>query len=61
EILRDNEDLPFEERKRFLDALLQDNGRLESVVNRLLRTIENQAKRDRRHAKSLMRLGETIG
>jgi signal transduction histidine kinase len=40
EILRHNQDLPIEERNRFLDALIQDNGRLEKVVDGLLHALE---------------------
>jgi signal transduction histidine kinase len=43
EILRHNQDLPIEERNRFLDALIQDNGRLEKVVDGLLHALEPQA------------------
>jgi signal transduction histidine kinase len=43
EILRHNQDLPIEERNRFLDALIQDNGRLEKVVDGLLHALEPHA------------------
>ena len=43
EILRHNHDLPLEDRNRFLDALIQDNGRLEKVVEGLLDALEPQA------------------
>lgn len=43
EILRHNHDLPIEERNRFLDALIQDNGRLEKVVDGLLYALEPHA------------------
>ncbi|MBK8908465.1 MAG: hypothetical protein IPM60_11320 [Rhodospirillales bacterium] len=36
EILRDNQDLPPAERDRFLDALIEDNVRLEAIINRML-------------------------
>ena len=50
EILRHNQDLPIAERNRFLDALIQDNGRLEKVIDRLLDALEPQAERPRRAA-----------
>lgn len=36
EILRDNQDLPPALRKRFLEALIEDNARLEAIINRML-------------------------
>lgn len=36
EILRDHPDLPPEERKRFIDIVLQENARLESLIGRML-------------------------
>jgi signal transduction histidine kinase len=50
EILRHNQDLPIEERNRFLDALIQDNGRLEKVVEGLLDALEPQTGHPRRAA-----------
>jgi len=40
EILRHNQDLPIEERNRFLDVVLNDNRRLEEVVDGLLHALE---------------------
>lgn len=43
EILRDNQDLPPAERNRFLDALIEDNARLEAIINRLLSAAQSYA------------------
>ncbi len=40
EILRDNQDLPIDERNRFLDAVLQDNERLEEAVDHILHALD---------------------
>ena len=56
EILRHNQDLPLEERNRFLDALIQDNGRLEKVVDGLLHALEPRAGHGERAAASEERL-----
>jgi signal transduction histidine kinase len=50
EILRHNQDLPIAERNRFLDALIQDNGRLEKVVHGLLHALEPRSDRNHRTA-----------
>jgi nitrogen-specific signal transduction histidine kinase len=48
EILRNNQELPVEERNRFLDVVLQDNYRLEKVVDGLLRILQARAEHDHR-------------
>jgi signal transduction histidine kinase len=50
EILRFHHDLSIEDRNRFLDALIQDNGRLEKVVEGLLDALEPQTGHPRRAA-----------
>lgn len=43
EILRDNQDLPPAERNRFLEALIEDNARLEAIINRILTAAQGYA------------------
>jgi signal transduction histidine kinase len=56
EILRHNQELPVDERNRFLDVVLQDNGRLEEAVDGLLRTLQGRAEQDRRLMRNRERL-----
>lgn len=50
EILRDNHELPIEERNRFLDVVLQDNERLEKAVDGLLHALDAPARHGGRPA-----------
>lgn len=45
EILRDNQDLAPAERNRFLEALIEDNARLEAIINRMLSAAQGHAAR----------------
>lgn len=50
EILRHNQDLPVDERNRFLDVVLHDNRRLERVVDGLLHALKPEAEHVHRAA-----------